>query len=364
MRPHGPVSNDCTDPGATSTGSGNGSGSSARSVYVQGRYAHVTDEFGSSNSTLRIVDVSNPSSPSVVGTDALGAGVDPVSVSVQGRYAYLAESGAGKLDVIDVSNPASPASVGSVSIGAGATPESVYVQGRYAYTVNKLATSLTIFDVGGVYIQQLQAGGIETGTLQTIGDATINGDEALQGCLTVGSAAQISGDLGVSGAAVFSNKANSTTAFQVQNAAGASILTVDTSGLVVTAAGTTSAFGSLTVTNAHFKSTQTTAPTIGTPTNCGTGPSSSIAAGSTDSAGAFTITNGNPSGTTCDTVITFNKAYGAAPKSIVAVPKGSASAAARQIYVSASAAGSFTVKYGNAVSTAGEADSFYYWVVE
>ncbi|HEY7348107.1 MAG TPA: hypothetical protein VH599_07275 [Ktedonobacterales bacterium] len=172
------------------------------------------------------------------------------------------------------------------------------------------------------------------------------------------------GGLQVTSSGTVYTQGTSTTQFQVQTAAGTSLLTVDTSGLVVTVAGSGSSFATLTLSNAHFKSTQTTAPTIGTPSNCGTSPSSSMAAGSTDSAGSFTITNGNPTGTTCDTVITFNKAYGAAPKSIVVSPQSSASAAARQIYVSASAAGSFTVKYGNAVSTPSEADSFYYWVVE
>ncbi len=103
----------------------------------------------------------------------------------------------------------------------------------------------------------------------------------------------------------------------------------------------------------RIKATQATAPTSGTPTNCGTSPSSAVTSGATDSAGQFTITSGSGSPTTCDTVVTFNTAYGAAPKALLVSPM-SANAAARQVYVSASSTTTFTIKFGSnaAASTA------------
>ncbi len=119
--------------------------------------------------------------------------------------------------------------------------------------------------------------------------------------------------------------------------------------------------GTLTLTG-HFKSTQTTAPTIGTPSSCGTTPTASMATGSTDSAGSLTITAGTGSPGNCAAIVTFNAAYGAAPKSIILTPKSS-TGPAKQAYISASAANTFTITFGTAPA-ASEANSFYYWIIE
>lgn len=164
---------------------------------------------------------------------------------------------------------------------------------------------------------------------------------------------------------ILAKGANSTTSFQIQNASSVALFTADTTGMVITIAGNTTTFGTLQISNAHFKSTQTNAPTIGTPTNCGTSPTAAVTANSTDSAGAFTITAGTGGGyTSCDTVFTFNKAYGAAPKSVIVTPKGNATASAKQIYVSATSTTTFTVKFGANPAGDSEANDYYYWVVE
>lgn len=181
--------------------------------------------------------------------------------------------------------------------------------------------------------------------------------------LTIGTNSAADATFNTNGAVTFKNSTNSSTAFVIQSTAPVSLFTADTSSLTITIAGTSSSFASLTLTNAHFKSIQTTAPTIGTPSNCGTTPTAAVTAASTDSAGSFTITAGTGTPSNCAAVITFNTAYGAAPKSIIVTPKGSGTAAAKQIYVSASVAGSFTVTM-NVAPAASEADSYYYWVVE
>ncbi|NDC96419.1 hypothetical protein EB077_14030, partial [bacterium] len=195
--------------GSVATGTG------PRSVYVQGRYAYVANL---SSNTLQILDVSNPASPVSVGTVSTGS--QPISVYVQGRYAYVANSGSNTLQIFDVSNPASPVSVGTVATING--PISVYVQGRYAYITNQGTNTLQIIDTGSVYIQQLEVGGIETATLQTRGNATVNGDQAVVGGLTVGQSLQVSGNLGVSSssASLFNRPTNGDV---IQIASGGSV---------------------------------------------------------------------------------------------------------------------------------------------
>jgi hypothetical protein len=166
------------------------------------------------------------------------------------------------------------------------------------------------------------------------------------------------------GAALFNNTADSTTAFQVQKAsAGQVLFAVDTQNSIITFSGSTSTFVNITLNNAHFKSTQTTAPAIATPTTCGTTPTASVTAGSTDSAGSLTISNGTGTGQTCSAVVTFNKTYGAAPKSIIITPKDANATNSVYAYVSATSATTFTVtfKVAAAVSTS---YNFYYWIIE
>jgi hypothetical protein len=178
----------------TSVSSVNAGGPNATAVAVQGRYAYVADY---SYQYLKVMDISNPASPVTVGSVACG-GI-PSEVTVNGNYAYVTTQSPDALKVIDISNPASPTSVGSVSTGASSLPVSLYVQGRYAYVANYTSNTLVTFDLGGAYIQQLRVGGIESTTLATIGNATIGNDLDVKGGLVVGSSANFTSTVGVSG---------------------------------------------------------------------------------------------------------------------------------------------------------------------
>jgi ElaB/YqjD/DUF883 family membrane-anchored ribosome-binding protein len=96
-----------------------------------------------------------------------------------------------------VSTPAAPVLVGSV--GTGSYPMYAAVAGRYVYVVNDGANTLQIFDLGGAYVQQLEAGAMETGTLQTRDTVTMGNNLDVRGGLTVSASARIAGGLGVSG---------------------------------------------------------------------------------------------------------------------------------------------------------------------
>ncbi len=113
-----------------------------RGVAVSGRYAYVM-----SSSALRVIDISNPTSPTLVGSVSLGGAA--VDVVVAGRHAYVIDSTADDLKVVDISNPTLPVVAGSVSLGGGGTPvpADLVVSGRYAYVIDSGANDLKTIDI-------------------------------------------------------------------------------------------------------------------------------------------------------------------------------------------------------------------------
>lgn len=90
----------------------------ANDLFVTSHYAYVVSGMFQWSPLLSIVDISNPSSPILVGTAELTApGLD---VFVDGNYAYVALDGRmGILQVVDVSNPSTPNVVGTYYNGYG-----------------------------------------------------------------------------------------------------------------------------------------------------------------------------------------------------------------------------------------------------
>ncbi|MCX6715431.1 MAG: hypothetical protein NT077_00225 [Candidatus Taylorbacteria bacterium] len=105
-----------------------------RGISVQGHYVYL-----SVNNNLIAIDVSNPAAPVQVGVlnDVTNLNGDP-SVVVQGRYAYVIAAAGPILSVIDISNPTSMVLVGHVTLGALASVNSsIAVSGKYAYIAGK-----------------------------------------------------------------------------------------------------------------------------------------------------------------------------------------------------------------------------------
>ncbi len=120
----------------------------AREVAVVGDYAYICD-WG----TLRIVDVSDPSTPVEVGSYSPPYGDGPcMTMAVAGNYVYT--GGYYRLNILDVTNPASPVLVGYAN-GLD-IPGGMAVAGAYAYVVDTHDTGsgylyrLLIFDVSSV----------------------------------------------------------------------------------------------------------------------------------------------------------------------------------------------------------------------
>ncbi|MFM5942029.1 MAG: LVIVD repeat-containing protein, partial [Dolichospermum sp.] len=88
-------------------------------------------------SGLRVIDVSNPSSPNLKST--YNSPGDAQDVKIVGNYAYVADGFSG-LQIVNISNPNSPILQGTagVSVGVIGSVSSVDIVGNYAYIVNKI----------------------------------------------------------------------------------------------------------------------------------------------------------------------------------------------------------------------------------
>lgn len=122
-------------------GAGGASILQPKSVFVQGKYAYITS-FG--GSALEIVDVSNPAKPVHKG---IATNIPRCwQVTVSGNYAYVmcgSRGYRGALQIVDISNPAAPILKGSLADGGGSAPPffnqfdaslfSIHLSGNYAY---------------------------------------------------------------------------------------------------------------------------------------------------------------------------------------------------------------------------------------
>ena len=79
-------------------------------------------------------------------TDLVGT----TAVKVVGNYVYMVAHGSNSFVIVDVSNPGSPSKVGSINTSPTGTlygAENLHVDGNYAYVVAKQDNSLTIIDI-------------------------------------------------------------------------------------------------------------------------------------------------------------------------------------------------------------------------
>jgi hypothetical protein len=212
-----------------STLNANGSG-----VYVQGRYAYLAD-FGTTNA-LEVWDVSDPTSPARTSQKTLTASGE--NLYVQGRYAYVVDAGTtNAFEVWDISSPGTPVRISQNTLNANGLW--IFVQGRYAYFADNGGSSnaLEIWDLGGGYIQQFEAGGLEAGTL-SVRNSLSALDGAFSGGLNVAQSLLVGGSAAfVSATSTFNTTAN---IFNITTASStSSILSVLGNGNV--GIGTTSA---------------------------------------------------------------------------------------------------------------------------
>jgi plastocyanin len=115
-------------------------------VKVLNNYLYVHT---SADTTLRIYDISTPSSPSLVGTltDAthLTTATSLNQMTVEGQYLYIKNS-ADKLSIINVSNRTNPIFAAEIT-GLPAIPQAIAVKNNYLYILSPGNPSIRIYDI-------------------------------------------------------------------------------------------------------------------------------------------------------------------------------------------------------------------------
>ncbi|MFA6254033.1 MAG: tail fiber domain-containing protein, partial [Candidatus Paceibacterota bacterium] len=133
--------------------SGSPGDSAARCIDVSGKYAYLgfEDFTPGDYKDFRIVDVSDPKNPYIVGGSNLEFSAPIRGIKVIGKYAYLAVYspvvGEG-FAILDVSDPTNPRRISPVSIsGLQGHVRSVDIQGKYAYVVSYISAGTNIMRI-------------------------------------------------------------------------------------------------------------------------------------------------------------------------------------------------------------------------
>jgi hypothetical protein len=109
-------------------------------VYVVGRYAYVAvmGDFISGAGSFVVIDVGNPSTPTIVASIASSTALDqPENVTISGNIAYVTgynqDSGSSQFTAIDISNPLNPVIVGTLSNTGMYLAAYTSIQGKTAF---------------------------------------------------------------------------------------------------------------------------------------------------------------------------------------------------------------------------------------
>lgn len=142
-----------------------------RKVQVKGNYAYMIRRDG--NPDFIVLDIANPTSPTIVGT--LNLSGTPHNLAISGHYAYVTQDdNDAELIVINISNPAAPQVTGQYvdTVGHGATGVSV-VGGRAYVTSLSQQGHLNIINISNpanlTLIRSVQLNG-HAGEVVVLGD--------------------------------------------------------------------------------------------------------------------------------------------------------------------------------------------------
>ena len=111
-------------------------------VLVKGTYAYLL----SPGAGVRVIDVSNRTAPRIVKTVYLAGTNKPRRGTIDDNYLYVGMETDNRLDIIDISNPPTPTIVGSHKVNGTATISGVAVKGGYAY-ITEYHTGVRVIDV-------------------------------------------------------------------------------------------------------------------------------------------------------------------------------------------------------------------------
>jgi len=153
----------------------------AIAVQASGRYLYATD----TTNKLVVVDVSNPTTPSLVTTLTLTGASGGLYLS--GRYCFVMSSSNSVVRIVDVQTPGSPAQIVTFATGASASAIGVCVAGKYAYIAySSNPDKLGIVDLGGIETSVVKAASMQAGRALITESLNVAGSVAINSGLSVG----------------------------------------------------------------------------------------------------------------------------------------------------------------------------------
>jgi len=206
-------------------------GGSDRGLAIRGKYAYflVSGTLGVVNITTGIRE-----GISAILYSSVGGTVTYInSIILQGYYAYIFYyNGFTKVDISNISLPRVVQTVNYGSGGNGFT-SNFAIQGRYAYLPDRGSNNkINIIDLGGAYIQQLDAGGIETDSLDVIKNTTVGSDLDVVGGAAFGQGFKAYKDSSVQGSLYVTSltSMSASTYFSVASSSGSTLFAVTSTG--------------------------------------------------------------------------------------------------------------------------------------
>jgi len=127
--------------GSTTTGT---AGVNVADIKVVGDYAYVAGQ-SEGQSEILVFNFSSPATPSLV--SSLPVAHSPQGLDVEGNYWYQTIYDANLLNIYSITNPSSPSQVGTVALAATCKPQDVIVEGSTAYVGCYESSSVAVVDV-------------------------------------------------------------------------------------------------------------------------------------------------------------------------------------------------------------------------
>lgn len=162
-----------------------------RSVLVSGRYVFLGETVASSG--LEIVDISNPVTPVLAKVFAVNSAISGANAQITalqraGNYLYYmgASTASNNLQVLDISSSTEPVSVGSVTMADSALGSDFDGQYLYAALSTGPPSKIEIYQTSGANIPTITTGVMKLDTLHVTGNAAFAKDVFMQGGLSVG----------------------------------------------------------------------------------------------------------------------------------------------------------------------------------
>jgi hypothetical protein len=116
-------------------------------VEIMGKYVYLIFSTSNNSDKLRILNVVDPSAPSYVGGQVMPQEIEgiPTNIIIRGKYAYLTthSSFVSDFSVVDISDPSNPSVIGSVEWSSQPVIN-LYVRGQYAYTLTSTSGNPTL----------------------------------------------------------------------------------------------------------------------------------------------------------------------------------------------------------------------------